>query len=90
MRTEIDAFRKSVMSGKTNAIDLCQQAVKSAHDALDGLEEKLDETHRASAEKAAAAKSKAVADKRNEVNRAPFKPKRASKGVPFQPKKSDA
>ena len=50
----------------------------------------IERRKKAKAEKAAAAKSKAVADKRNEVNRAPFKPKRASKGVPFQPKKSDA
>ena len=48
----------------------------------------LERRKKAKAEKEAAAKSKAAADKKNEVNRAPFKPKKASKGVPFQPKTS--
>ena len=49
----------------------------------------IERRKKAKAEKEAAAKSKASAGKKNEVNRAPFKPKRASKGVTFQPKKSD-
>jgi len=47
----------------------------------------LERRKKAKAEKEAAANSKAAADKKNEVNREPFKPKKASKGVPFTPKK---
>ena len=46
----------------------------------------IERRKKAKAEKESAAKSKAAAGKKNEVNRAPFKPKRASKGVPFRPK----
>ena len=47
----------------------------------------LERRKKARAEKEAAAKSQAKADKKNEVKREPFKPKKASKGVPYTPKK---
>ena len=73
------AFNKDVSRVAKGIMSAPGKAVRAA----------IERRKKAKAEKEAAAKSKAAADKKNEVNRAPFKPKRASKGVPFQPKKSD-
>ena len=74
------AVNKDISRAAKAVVDAPGKAVRGA----------IERRKKAKAEKEAAAKSKAAADKKNEVNRAPFKPKRASKGVPFQPKKSDA
>ena len=74
------AVNKDISRAAKAVVDAPGKAVRGA----------IERRKKAKAEKEAAAESKAAADKKNEVNRAPFKPKRASKGVPFQPKKSDA
>ena len=94
-RDEMDRNRGSSSSSSASsksgfAQELGQALNKDVSKAAKGIMSAPGKAVRAAIErrKKAKAEKASAAGKKNEVKRAPFKPKRASKGVPFQPKTS--
>ena len=81
---------KSSEGGSAFGDELKSAADKDVRKVAKGIMSAPGKAVRAAIErrKKAKAEKASAAGKKNEVKRAPFKPKRASKGVPFQPKTS--